>query len=371
MKPQLLIDAHAPGGSGLGRYTFEMLRGLAARDDFGVIHLAGPLAVMQAWRESLPNAVTPVQVIRWDVGRYSPRIPLLWARVQAAVGAAHVTWFPHWDGAWTAQPAVTTLHDLIFLEGVGAREAVRATIARQWMSRMIRGSHRVLTGTAGSASAIATAFPSAREKLVIIHHGVNAAFYESSGEPAGGSRAPYLLTVANKREHKRLETAIRAFARVAAEQPDLRLVMVGSRDAHAGALRTLADDLGIAHRVDDLEGVDDGRLAALYRGARALLVSSRTEGFGLVILEAMASGTPVIAVDRPPLPEVAGDAAIVVPFDDDAAMAEAIRGLDEPSSRRLADAGRARAAAFTWQRAADAAAAVLLDAFMARGRGTR
>lgn len=368
MKPHLLIDAHQPGGSGLGRYTFEILRGLAARSDFATIHLAGPKQAMEAWRDALRDSPTPLRVIPFDVSRHSPTIPMKWRGVARAVGTAHVTWFPHWDGAWSIPRAVTTIHDLIHLEGKGARAAVRRTVVRTWIGQMIRSSAHLITGSAGSAEAIIRAFPEAEGKLRVVHHGVNAAFFADTAptlEPAlassrGVPSAAYLLTVANKREHKRLDTAIKAFASLANAQPALRLVMVGNRDSHYPALRALAESLGVANRVDDLEGIDDQTLAALYRNARALLVPSRTEGFGLVVLEAMASGTPVIAADRPPLPEVVGEAGIIVPYDDAAAMAAAIQTLNEVTRASLAAKGKARAAAFTWQRAADQVAELLL-----------
>lgn len=361
MKVHLLIDAHAPGGSGLGRYAFEMSRALAAREDFAAVHLAGPPAVMEEWRAAMRSAAVPVHIIPYQVRRYSPRIPIRWPAVARTVGAAHVTWFPHWDGSWLAPRAVTTIHDLIQLEGQGTRAALRRTVVRSWMQRMIASSHRLLTGSAGAAATIAGAFPEARNKVTVIHHGVNAEFF-SRGTDDTARRAPYLLTVANKREHKRLETAIHVLARLAPSMPTLRLVMVGSRDAHAPVLRALAQSLGVAERVDDLERVDDAALAALYRGAVALLVPSRSEGFGLVVLEAMASGTPVIAVDRPPLPEVVGDAGILVPYDDAAAMAVAVASLTPDARARWIARGRARAESFTWQRAAEQVAAVLQSA---------
>jgi glycosyltransferase involved in cell wall biosynthesis len=100
--------------------------------------------------------------------------------------------------------------------------------------------------------------------------------------------------------------------------------------------------------------VPTARLAELYRGAVCLVQSSRFEGFGLPVVEAMASGTPVVVVREPALEEVAGDAAVVV---DETDLAEGIRvALAERD--RLADAGLARARVFTWRASAEKTLAV-------------
>lgn len=349
MKPALIVDAHSPGPSGLGRYTREMVRALAARDDFGRIYLAGDPAEVAGW-------VSDATVIPFAHGRHSPLVPINWARVESGVTGPRVSWFPHWDGAWSATPGVTTIHDLLALQESGPAGAAKRIYARAWMQRMVRGSAALITGSAHTALQVVAEFPEATGKITAIHHGVAETFFRATAAPAGKA---YLLTVGNKRPHKRFETAIRAFARLAAERPELELIMVGHRDPHHVALRRLATELGVGARVHDITALDDDALAQLYAGAEAMLLTSRDEGFGLIAIEAMAAGAPVVAVDRGPFREVVGDAGVLVPFDDDAAMANALRTLDRAAC--IAN-GRARAAQFTWARAAAELAHVLLRA---------
>jgi glycosyltransferase involved in cell wall biosynthesis len=117
-----------------------------------------------------------------------------------------------------------------------------------------------------------------------------------------------------------------------------------------------------AHAIRSLGYVDDADLPGLYAGARAFVLPSRYEGFGLTCLEAMATGTPVVAADRAALPETCGDAALLVDPDDHAAVARALSAAaSEPVLReRLRDAGLRRAAGFTWERAARATHDLLL-----------
>lgn len=355
MKPALIVDAHSPGPSGLGRYAREMVRALAARDDFRMIYLAGDPAELARWLSD-SRGPTPLSLIPFRHVRYSARIPFDWRRVETGVPGPRVSWFPHWDGAWAATPGVTTFHDLLHLDMDGPVGLAKRVYARTWMARMASHSAALITGSAHTAAQVIAEFPAAAGKITPIHHGVADVFFAAK---ASESHAPYLLTVGNKRPHKRFETAIRAFARLAAERPNLQLVMVGPRGPHCAVLHRLAEQLGVAERVLDLEALPDAELAQRYANAEAMLLTSRDEGFGLIAIEAMAAGAPVIAVDRGPFREVVGEAGVLVPYDDDRAMAEAIRTLDRAHYIAL---GRARAAAFTWARAAAELARILLAA---------
>jgi glycosyltransferase involved in cell wall biosynthesis len=158
----------------------------------------------------------------------------------------------------------------------------------------------------------------------------------------------YLIYPANDWPHKRHDLLMQTFARVAERDPALHLVLTGGRSEGADLVGLAQAHGAPPARVHDLGFVDDGQLAALYARAQALVFPSAYEGFGMPVLEAMRARCPVICSAHASLPEVAGDAAIVVPSDDPGDWARAI--LDELPARRdeLVGRGLSRAAQFTW-----------------------
>ncbi len=137
------------------------------------------------------------------------------------------------------------------------------------------------------------------------------------------------------------------------------IVATGYATPYDDELRAQAAALGLADDVVFPPWLDAADLEGLYALATAVVFPSRYEGFGLPVLEAMARGVPVVTSDRSSLPEVAGDAALLVDPDDDEAIAAALRRvLDDAGLRaQLSAAGRARAATFSWERTAELTAA--------------
>jgi len=184
------------------------------------------------------------------------------------------------------------------------------------------------------------------DRIAVVHHGVDAVF-----TPAPRPVPPrHLLFVGGGDPHKNLDLLfdVLAAAPAGALPP---LVVAGSAAAHP-RLRSVA----FAGLVRPVAAPADAELVELYRGAAALLMPSRNEGFGLPALEAMACGCPVIAAPVGALPEVCGDAAVFVDPDDRRGWLEAAATLAASAERRaaLSRAGLARAATFTWARAAGA-----------------
>jgi glycosyltransferase involved in cell wall biosynthesis len=239
-------------------------------------------------------------------------------------------------------PAVVTIHDLSFEHGLmGRRDRL---VFERVVPHAARAAARVLTVSERTKRDLVEHYGIPPERIVVTPNGVDPAFHPVTQDTTS---RPYALAVGAIQERKNQGAAL-----AAAREAGLELVVVGPvKDGRAAAeLRE-----GGAR----LEGyVEVERLAELYRGAACLVQPSRYEGFGLPVVEAMASGTPVVTVPDPALVEVAGEAAVVVP---EAELAAGIRRAVEERDT-LAAAGLERARAFTWEAAARATVAAYLEA---------
>lgn len=171
--------------------------------------------------------------------------------------------------------------------------------------------------------------------------------------------APYLLSVCTLEPRKNLPHLLRCFARLLLQPGlgDVRLVLVGTVGWKSEPLfGLLRENPALDARVVVTGYVPDADLAALYSGACAFVYPSLYEGFGLPVLEAMQCGAPVITSDSSSLPEVVGDAAIVVPPADSDALTAALHRvvLDDALKADLSQRGLTRAALFSWDRTAEA-----------------
>jgi glycosyltransferase involved in cell wall biosynthesis len=213
---------------------------------------------------------------------------------------------------------------------------------------------RVLCMSEDLSRSLAEVVPRAGLRTSVVHEGADLAAFapEESGHAEGG----YLLFVSSLNPFKRPDSAVRALGllrRQGFAAPPLRLV--GRPDPPDRArIEALARREGVEDAVR-IEGVvSHVRLPALYRGAACLVYPSAVETFGLPPLEAMACGCPVVASNRTSVPEVVGDAAVVVDPDDIPSLADAIRRVLTDAGLRedLRERGFANARRFTWERAA-------------------
>jgi glycosyltransferase involved in cell wall biosynthesis len=247
---------------------------------------------------------------------------------------------------------VVTLLDLIWLhqgEAWGSPTAVRTMALLTRLSA--RTANRVITISEAARDDIVRHFGLAREKVDVTPLGVRVPEMVAPRRPKGDPAL--VLCVAQKRPYKNLASLIRAVASLRDDQP--RLVLPGTPTDHEAELRALADRLGVADRVRFPAWVSDAELEKLYAEATCFVLPSLIEGFGLPVLEAMARGVPVACSDRPALPEVAGDAALLFDPTDQAAVKGAIRRLvqDEELRDALSARGQERARRFTWRRTAE------------------
>ncbi|MCM3886850.1 glycosyltransferase family 1 protein [Frankia sp. R82] len=255
---------------------------------------------------------------------------------------------------------VVTIHDAVPWTHPETLTPHGARWHRQMGERAARLADAVVVPTVAVAAEIARQLPLDPARLHVIGEGVAEAVVRVPPDaearavrlglpPAGG----YLLTLATCEPRKGLDTALAALGHP--DDPGLPLVHVGAPGWGGLDVRSEATRLGLGtDRVRTLGRISDEDLAVVLARAGVLLAPSRSEGFGLPVVEAMAHGVPVVVSDAPALVEVAGPAALVAGIGDAAALAGAVaRIVGDPRLRaRLSAAGRARAQTFTWNAAA-------------------
>jgi len=203
----------------------------------------------------------------------------------------------------------------------------------------------------------------AAERLALVPEGIDLSLWQPSADPSvlaevDAARDPFtVLCVARQYPRKRVIDLIDAFALVTAREPRARLVIIGDGPEQA-ALQQRLQERGLQASVSLLGALpDDGEVRAWYGRASLFCLPSEQEGFGIVFLEAMASGLPVVSTTAAAIPEVVpdGEAGLLVPPRDPEAMAEALLRLlqNPPLQARLRNAGRLHARQYGWERVAD------------------
>jgi glycosyltransferase involved in cell wall biosynthesis len=315
----ILLDADVLGRERTGDETYvtNLLRELpsAAPD----LHFA---AVTRR-PDLVPEGVEALRLpARLQEARMAVSLPRLLRRVRPDL--AH---FQHALPLGYGGRSVVTVHDLSFEEPDSAMRLVDRLTFRAVVPRAVRRAGHVLAVSERTKRDIVARYGVPGSKVTVTPNGVDPAF-----SPGPGDRG-YVLFVGAIHARKDPEAALDA-----ADAVGLPLVVAGP-ETDADLARRLRD------RGADLRGyVSKDELAELYRGAAALVLPSRFEGFGLPVLEAMASGTPVVAAPEPALQEVADGAAVYAEGGDFGAATR--RALEEHD--RLAAAGIERARLFSW-----------------------
>jgi glycosyltransferase involved in cell wall biosynthesis len=329
----VVIDADVLGRHRTGDETYveNLLRRLPA--------LAGDefrFAALTRHPELVPEDVEPVELrarfqelrMLWGASRALRRLRPALAHFQHALP-------PRWRG-----PMVVTVHDLSFertTAAMGRRDRAIFKVVVPWS---VGRARHVIAVSERTKRDLVELYHVPEERITVTPHGIDPAF----GPAEGDGSHEYLLFVGAVQARKDPLAALEA-----ANEVGLPLVVAGPEREPA-----LAREL--ERRGADLRGyVEKDELATLYRGAAALVLPSRYEGFGLPVLEAMACGTPVVANPDPALKEVAGDAAL---YAEPGGLAASIRRAIEERGRLVA-AGFARAARFSW----DETARLTLEAY--------
>lgn len=277
--------------------------------------------------------------------------------------------YAHVAHALPAERTVITCHDLDAFRSILEPEREQRSEAFRLATRRVltglQRAARVMCDTAAVRDELVRAKLVAASKIVVAPLGVDESFFAGADDERERTEAIELLHVGSTAPRKRIDVLLRTVASLAASFPCVRLVRVG--DPLTDEQRALARDLRVADRVDERGLVDEATLPLLYRRATLVLQPSDREGFGFPVIEALASGTPVVASDLAVLREVGGATVTFVPNGDAAIWASAVASLlreraecpGQWTARR--DAGRAHARRFTWSAYADIVASVYRD----------
>ncbi len=368
--PRLGVDARMLSATGIGRYLEGLLPELVGQaPGFEWVVFARRCDLEQI--RALAPAAQP-RVVDVAYYRLGEQTNLWWHYRNARLDLLHA---PHYNQPLTYRGrTVLTIHDLIPLEFPAIHSGwLPRAYHRRLIGAAVARARAIITPSRASAAALQHRLRP-RCPVVPIAEGVSARWFASNPAPedpaalqALGVAAPYFLYVGQWQVHRNVPTVIRALARVRVQAPSVQLVLAGRPDPRRAELPRLVEELQLDESVRFLGAVTDPTLALLYRNAAAVLLPSLQEGFGLPVLEAMASGAPVICSDIPVLRETAGDAAIRCSPLDAASFADAMLRILDPGVRaRQVALGKRHAAAFQWAAAASETLAVYREAL--RGR---
>lgn len=355
------LSSAAHERAGMGRYAASLTQALL---DIGV-----PVAAFV--HDTRDSRLGPL--LR-DLPTFTARLPLRRWRLRAAfsyfggptmdrtfpgVGLFHAT--DHLLPKLTRARSVFTLHDTAYLHFPEYYLPRNRIFLRTMMPRFLRRADRVIVVSEHTKRDALHFYALDPEKIVVIPEGVDARFspeVDPSGVSAIGQRydlpSRFILHVGTIQPRKNLPTLLEAYAAVRRTHPDVGLVIAGAKGwLYEGFFQRMRA-LGLDGQVTLTGQVPDDELPALFNAAEVFAYPSVFEGFGLPPLEAMASGTPVVSSDASSLPEVVGDAGILLPPHDIGAWVGALDRVlgDHLLAEDLRGRGLARAERFTWEEAA-------------------
>jgi len=245
---------------------------------------------------------------------------------------------------------VVTIHDLVWKRYPQTMSRFGRVLERLLMPPSVKGAKAVIAVSDSTASELVHCIPQCAERVRTIHE---APFMSVADKP--GPLGDYFLFVGTIEPRKNLLRLLEAYALYVSqlEQP-LPLKICGGRGWGLPALAERLQVLGITDQVEVLGYVGDDKLPDLYREARALLIPSLYEGFGLPIVEAFSQGTPVLTSDRGAMAEVAGDAGLLVDPESTSTIAAALESRTDGTDLVSVLQQRAleRAGVFSWDTAA-------------------
>ena len=352
-----------PIRTGTENYSLHVLRQLLAQDQRNAyrLYLSQPLV----------DGLLPCGP---RTSRRVIQLPRLWTQVglstEMLVSPPDVLFVPS-----HVLPLVTPSRSVVVVYDVGHRYFPRAHRITEWLyvewaiRRHVRIATRLLTISEATRRDLVRLYGADPARIAVAYPAVEERFKPATDDDIARVRARYglgqryVLHLGTIKPRKNLPRLMRAFAS-ASLPPDTQLALGGTTTFGAGSVDRAIEQAGIADRVRRLAYVPDADLPALYSGAACVAIVSLYEGFGMPALEALACGAPLVASNRGSLPEIVGDAALVVdPLDVGSIATGLERAVGDAALRDVLRAGGPRRAAqFDWASAARATQQVLEQA---------
>jgi glycosyltransferase involved in cell wall biosynthesis len=357
--------------TGIGRYTSELSRCLVRKDDEYFFYSPTPM---------LPNALESDGTrVHFRAAHCRRRISkMLWSQTALPLWAKtdrlDVFWgtthrLPQFLPKSIAK--VVTIHDLVWKHAGDTMRPLSQSLDSRLMPQAIKLADLIIAVSKNTAEEINAEFPAARNKVRVVYPGVTIFRQESnfSSLSSFGIVRPYFLFVGTLEPRKNLRRLLQAFSRLPVEsRSQVQCVIAGGRGWGGVDVKTLVKEFGLEKDVISVGFVSDSQLVTLYSNARFLAMPSIYEGFGLPILEAMSFGTPVLASQTSAMPEVVGDAGLLIdPFNVNDISANLHLLLHNDAVRsQLAEQTRKNAARFSWIKAANETMSVFKEAVAIR-----
>lgn len=355
--------------TGIGRYTAELTKELIKQPGEFCLYSAGPSSRIQ-WHQERAEVRSANFHARISKMLWSQTYLPYWAlrdSVDIFWGTTHR--LPHFLPSGTAK--VVTIHDLVWKYAGETMRPLSRWVEERLMPHAIRQADRIVAVSISTAKSIEAEYPAVRDRIRVVYPGTTnfPAPLDFQSLSALGVNFPYFLFVGTLEPRKNLQRLLQAYALLNATGKNrARLVIAGGKGWGDVSIPSLVKALRLDGQVVYTGYVNDTQLATLYAHARFLAMPSLYEGFGLPLIEAMSFGVPVLTSNRSSMPEVAGDAGVLVdPFDVNS-IAEALFSLQFDDKHRDYLASRAipNAKRFTWQNAARNMWAVFEEAAEAR-----
>ncbi len=348
--------------TGIGRYTVEFVRALSRLDhDITLLTAGGPGPLADIAHERLPGC---------------ERLPALMTlgSIQIARAAQrHQFDILHDTTGVTpfgllppAVHSVVTVHDVIPWSYPGVSTLLDTLIYRRWLPRILPNMSAICTVSECSRKDIAHYLHIPPDRIHNTSEGIGTQYTPAPPAEVNQVRdrfarsSRYVLYVGSDEERKNLPGLLQSYAMIRERGVTQTLVIVGPNQWHHHETTQMLADLGLEEHVSVTGYVSEEELIALYTGADVFVFPSFYEGFGLPVLEAMACGAPVITSNCSSLPEVAGDAAILIdPADTEALAAQIMNVLNDPAlAQSMRERGWLRTSMFSWDQCAKAVSEV-------------